>query len=310
MSNSVRNDPSRLKSLQPAHPFELSARLKRQSHRLDGSRLMLTKTPGKMPESAREYVPGDPIRLIDWKVFARTDQLIIREHHREAESRVIIAVDVASTMRWPDWSVPVEIQNGVPQKIEVALRVALHLAHLHLKVQDTVYVVLTQDAAFQQSKAFRPKSILQILQLYENLVAGRFDLNLAMEMASTLDVIPSANTLYWISDALENSDFQPALSKGRNVAFFHILSSLETNTSWMSFDAAFFDECGKRTEYSGRALHQREFYLRSVQDWLSQTKQTAETCGCAYALISDETTIAKFHAHLGGFQSGESDRPS
>lgn len=48
-------------------------------------------------EEVREYIPGDEIRSIDWKVTARTGLPHIKSYREERELTVLIAVDVSSS---------------------------------------------------------------------------------------------------------------------------------------------------------------------------------------------------------------------
>lgn len=48
---------------------------------------------------AREYVPGDDIRLIDWNVTARTGVPWVKEYVEERELPVVCAIDVSPSMR-------------------------------------------------------------------------------------------------------------------------------------------------------------------------------------------------------------------
>ena len=86
---------------------------------------MNLRQPSRNPESSRLYVPGDPINMIDWKAYARTDQLILREVRDEASARVAVCVDLSETMRWPVDNVPGA--DRVASKAEVAIRVPLTL---------------------------------------------------------------------------------------------------------------------------------------------------------------------------------------
>lgn len=48
-------------------------------------------------EEVREYVPGDDVRLIDWKVTARSRKPYIKSFREERELSVMIAVDVSAS---------------------------------------------------------------------------------------------------------------------------------------------------------------------------------------------------------------------
>lgn len=45
----------------------------------------------------REYVVGDDVKSIDWKVSARTNDLYIKKYHEERELNIVLAVDVSQS---------------------------------------------------------------------------------------------------------------------------------------------------------------------------------------------------------------------
>jgi len=46
----------------------------------------------------RAYVPGDDLRRLDWRVFARTDRLVVKEHEDFTNLDAILAVDCSGSM--------------------------------------------------------------------------------------------------------------------------------------------------------------------------------------------------------------------
>ena len=48
------------------------------------------------------YVPGDSIKNIDWKLFARTEKLFLKEYEDETNLKCSIAIDVSSSMNFPE----------------------------------------------------------------------------------------------------------------------------------------------------------------------------------------------------------------
>ena len=59
------------------------------------------KTPGQGMEfySLREYLPGDAFRMINWKAFARTGELMVNEKTRDAVTDVFIILDIRDVAR-------------------------------------------------------------------------------------------------------------------------------------------------------------------------------------------------------------------
>lgn len=71
-----------------------------------GSRTPLGVRPGMRGlktgdvDGLAPYMPGDDIRMIDWRGFARTNQLRVKEREREAHSAVMLIVDLGPHMRF------------------------------------------------------------------------------------------------------------------------------------------------------------------------------------------------------------------
>ncbi len=50
----------------------------------------------------REYKPGDDIRRLDWGVFARSEQLMVRQFNEEVDPRCDIVIDESASMAVPE----------------------------------------------------------------------------------------------------------------------------------------------------------------------------------------------------------------
>ncbi len=82
----------------------------------------------------REYCPGDDIRFVDWKVFAKTDRFYIKEYEEETNLTCQILLDVSESMRYRGTA-------GV-SKLDYAAKAAASLSHLLLQQKDAVGMVL------------------------------------------------------------------------------------------------------------------------------------------------------------------------
>jgi uncharacterized protein (DUF58 family) len=103
----------------------------------------------------RQYVPGDEIRHIDWRVFGRSDRHYIREYEEETNLRATILLDLSGSMNYGEG-------NGGPSKWQYATRLAACLAYLMLQQQDTVGLV-TFDTAIR--KYIPPRSRVSHLRV-------------------------------------------------------------------------------------------------------------------------------------------------
>lgn len=85
---------------------------------------------GREFDRHRTYQQGDEARHIDWRLFARTDRLHVREYHDEANLQSYIVVDATASMGFAD-------RHGVT-KLRYAQYTAAALAHLMLRSGDAV----------------------------------------------------------------------------------------------------------------------------------------------------------------------------
>jgi len=85
----------------------------------------------------RQYVAGDELRRLDWKVYARTDRLVVKEMFEETTLSCHLLVDASESMAFHSqrWS-----------KFDYARWCAAALAHLVIASRDTAGLVLFDDA--------------------------------------------------------------------------------------------------------------------------------------------------------------------
>lgn len=83
----------------------------------------------------RQYVPGDEIRRIDWRVFGRSDRYYIREYEEETNLRATLLLDLSGSMNYG-----ADGPGGL-SKYQYATRLAACLAYLMLQQQDSVGLV-------------------------------------------------------------------------------------------------------------------------------------------------------------------------
>lgn len=94
----------------------------------------------------REYTPGDDLKHLDWKVLGKTDRLYIKQYEEETNLRSYILLDTSESMKYAS--------PGNISKLEYASYIAASLAYLLIRQQDSVGMVLFDNAI----KKFIPAS--------------------------------------------------------------------------------------------------------------------------------------------------------
>ena len=82
----------------------------------------------------RQYVPGDDIRHVDWKVFGKTDKVYLKQYLEETNLHLICVVDASESMGYSSIS-----EDGKTwSKYDHATAIAAALAYLAIQQQDSV----------------------------------------------------------------------------------------------------------------------------------------------------------------------------
>jgi uncharacterized protein (DUF58 family) len=113
---------------------------------MNGFNKSTVKGPGLEFSQYRSYQPGDDLRWLDWRMFARSDRYYIRESEIETSISVRFLVDASASMGHDD--------NGV-KKIDYARFLAASLAYLANLQGDAVGLYVFQDGGLF-SLASRP----------------------------------------------------------------------------------------------------------------------------------------------------------
>src|SRR5262245_25540004 len=85
----------------------------------------------------REYTPGDDLRHVDWKVWARQDRWYVKQFEEDTNLRATLLVDTSGSMRYG---------RGTFDKYEYGCTIAASLAYLLLRQQDAVGCIAFDDA--------------------------------------------------------------------------------------------------------------------------------------------------------------------
>ena len=77
----------------------------------------------------QQYVTGDDFRYIDWNLFARHSELMLKRFHEEEDLHVYVLLDISQSM-----------SIGQPAKIDLARQLAAAVSYIALANLDRVAV--------------------------------------------------------------------------------------------------------------------------------------------------------------------------
>lgn len=230
----------------------------------------------------REYTPGDDIRLVDWKVFGRSDRHYVRLFDAERNLLTYLVVDKSGSMDFAGAVV------RTPTKLAYASRLAAALGYLVVREGDEVGLSLT-DAVLQvhhATSAAWPQFNQLLDALGQARAEGRSDL--AQGLDQVFARIKRRGVLAVFSDFLDLTPrFWPTIDLFRqsrfDVMLFHIVHPEEVDLPDLP-SARFTETEGGPGHFNAEPDLIRAEYRRRFQAFLDEIKGGAQARGCDWYL--------------------------
>ncbi len=182
----------------------------------------------------REYYPGDEIRSIDWKAYARTDRYFVKLFERETDMNCHVLMDRSASMGYGGKEFNAFFPTNELSKLEYGCFLAAALAYLMIKQGDRVSLTLFDERvnAHVPSGSTFPH-LYSILNTLENLRSGR-KTSVARVLRDTFTLHRRRGLLVIISDLLDDPvEIFQALDMYRHRKFeiilFHVLHKYEVD---------------------------------------------------------------------------------
>jgi uncharacterized protein (DUF58 family) len=173
----------------------------------------------------RQYMPGDDLRYLDWKLLGRTDRYYIKKYRADTNSQCHILIDASASMRYTT--------TGV-SKLQYAQFLGSSLAYLANKQQDAVgLIAFDQEVRTHVPAQNRTGHMQTIFGWMERLEAGNETrlsqmLHLAAERITRRGIIVVISDFYDEPEAIISA-LQHLRFKGNDVIVFHVLDKNETD---------------------------------------------------------------------------------
>ncbi|HVE13636.1 MAG TPA: DUF58 domain-containing protein [Elusimicrobiota bacterium] len=172
----------------------------------------------------RAYAPGDDLKRLDWKVYARTDRLFLREHEDERSLPTWVLADVSGSM-------------ALGGKRELAGRLAMAAAFLSLARGDAAGLVCFDSTLRVCLPAEPGLGRLELLDRALEDSSPRGPTGLAAAMRGALDKIARRSRVVLVSDLLGSADdvlasLRALRARRHRLAVLQVLDPSERDLDW------------------------------------------------------------------------------
>ena len=255
---------------------------KRVTSNFVGPRKSVAAGRGLTFKDHRMYAPGDDIRLIDWKVFARTDDLYIKTFEEERNLTAHMIMDASASMGF-----------GKPiSKFDYAAMLGVGLAYLAMR-ENEKFQFSTFNEGLEIFQPRRGMSQLASMVFYLNNVKTQGNSKLLDAMVQYKKVVGSRSLLVLISDFLVdiNEVIEALYNLGdHEIKVIQVLDPIERDLKY-SGDFKLIDSESKsmlRTYISPRL---RVEYQQMLDNHVARMEDTCNNLGYHFHQITTNTPI-------------------
>lgn len=171
----------------------------------------------------KEYAPGDEIRHIDWKVYAKTDRYHVKQFEQETNLAAYLLLDASASMGY---------QSKNRSKFDYAIRLAAAFAYLLLRQGDSVGLLFFNEALEHYIPPRSKSAHLQIIidTLSQSTPKGKTDLPRVLTQFA--EKLHARSLILIFSDLFDDPDrvirsLKQFRHRKHEILLFHLLDPYE-----------------------------------------------------------------------------------
>lgn len=263
--------------LNTVNGLELIARIVVEGF-MSGSNISQSIGSGQEFSQYRNYEPGDDLRQLDWKMYARSERYYIKQAEIETNITVKFMIDASHSMAYEE--------DGIA-KLQFARVMAATLAYLARKQGDTYGLFVVND---RQLTAVQPRfEQQQFMRFLHALVEARPESGWKTRGIDQLFDHHGKEMIVFISDLYDEDgdllQFMSRLKTNRNeVIVFHLMGGKELTLGWEGSYS--FKDLESGTTIKVDTRQQKEEYLKRIDTWTNTLRYNLLEKSIHYHLVS------------------------
>jgi len=227
----------------------------------------------------RQYIPGDDLSTIDWKVYARSDRYYVKKFEEETNLDCHVMLDVSGSMAYG---------SGAMTKFEYGACLAASLAYLMNRQRDAIGLMAFDDQIVSMLPAgARPGHLRAVLVTLDRLVLGK-ETNVSKPLHQLCDALTKRGMVVLISDLLDDPEavirgLKHFQFRGCDVIVFHVLDRDELEFPFER--ATRFEDLETTDEVMAVPGLVRAHYLEAIGGLIDRYRRELGAAGIDYTLL-------------------------
>ena len=250
----------------------------------------------------REYAPGDDLKRLDWRAYARSDRFYIKRYEEETNLRGTIVLDASASMKYG---------RGAMTKWDYAATLAASIAALCVKQRDAVGLAVFDEA---ERVFLRPVATqAQLHKIFDVLEATQPQrtTELGPVMHKVSEQIRSRGLVVIISDLLLDLDaFYSSLAQlqrmGHEILVFQILDPEEIELPFK--DSVLFKDIEGSEELFAEPWAFRKAYKAAMEEFIAAAGARLTSGGIDHVLLKTDGDLGMALSHYLHARQGHGDR--
>lgn len=228
----------------------------------------------------RHYQRGDDMRHVDWKLYARSDNMYIKQYEDETNVRCFVVLDTSASMAYT---------SGGISKLNYGITLASALAYFVTRQRDAVGLITFDDKVRDYIPAMcRQPHLIRILRALSHTEAGE-KTDAVKPLTDLAAHLSKKSMVILITDMLDDEDrvirtLQNLRSMGNDVLVFHIMDDAELNFPFK--EASEFIDMESNETYITSPAAIRKAYLDNLNEFLTSCKKQCQSSGVDYCLLN------------------------
>jgi len=233
----------------------------------------------------RQYMPGDDLSTIDWKVYARSDRYYVKKFEEETNLNCHVMLDISGSMGYGS--------RGIT-KFEYGQCLAASLAYLMNRQRDAAGLTAFDERIITMLPASaRPGHLNAMLVMLDRLELGTHT-NASKPLHQLADSLSKRGMVVLISDLLDDPDrvirgLKHFRFRGTDVIVFHLLDPDELAFPFER--ATRFEDLETREEVMAVPVVVRDHYLKAIGSLIDRYKQELGASGIDYQLLTTDQPL-------------------
>ena len=238
----------------------------------------------------RQYLPGDDLATLDWKVYARTDRHFVKKFEEETNLDCHILLDISASMGYTSAS----RGPSAITKLQYGAYLAAALAYLMNRQRDAVGLIAFDNKIVKMlPPSARGGHLTSLLVTLDRLELGAHT-NVAKPLKDLAEAIRKRGLVVLISDLLDDAErvlqgLKHFRYRGTEVIVFQVLDPAELRFPFEK--AARFRDVETREEVLAVPGVVREKYLRAMTDLQERYKRELQLAGIDFVTLDTSVPL-------------------